>query len=94
MLTDIGGPVDDSTLMLEMIDSLSDKWAIQAAILQSTVSLPSFALARSRLVLGELVLEKRTLIAGTQVFTIHTNSGARGRGVLGLRPRPSALLWW
>ncbi|KAE8778134.1 hypothetical protein D1007_49001 [Hordeum vulgare] len=58
-LADVREPVSDRTLTLQMLDGIGKKFELQAAIIQSTVPLPSFAQARSRLALAELTLDKR-----------------------------------
>lgn len=63
-LANVREPVIDRTLTLQMLDGLGKKFELQAAIIQSTVPLPSFAQARSCLILAELTLDKRACTKG------------------------------
>ncbi|XP_044360586.1 uncharacterized protein [Triticum aestivum] len=78
-LADVREPVTDRTLTLQMLDGLGKKFELQAAILQSTMPLPTFAQARSRLVLAELALDKRARTEGAQVLAVHDERGGGGR---------------
>ncbi|XBJ14083.1 hypothetical protein VPH35_006177 [Triticum aestivum] len=71
-LADVREPVTDRTLTLQMLDGLGKKFELQAAILQSTVPLPTFAQARSRLVLAELAIDKKARAEGAQVLAVHS----------------------
>nr|XP_020155357.1 uncharacterized protein LOC109740715 [Aegilops tauschii subsp. strangulata] len=71
-LADVREPVTGRTLTLQMLDSLGKKFELQAAIIQSTVLLPTFAQARSRLVLAELALDKRARAEGAQILAVHS----------------------
>ncbi|KAE8805224.1 hypothetical protein D1007_18779 [Hordeum vulgare] len=90
-LADVHEPVSDRTLTLQMLDGLGSKFAMQAAIIQSTVPLPNFQQARSRLVLAELSMDRRARSEGSQVLAVQSDdggqdrSGARGSGCGGDR---------
>ncbi|XP_044429091.1 uncharacterized protein [Triticum aestivum] len=78
-LADVKEPVTDRALTLQMLDGLGPKFAMQAAILQATMPLPSFNQALSRLVLAELTLDKRAPAEGAQVPTVqHDDRGGHG----------------
>ncbi|KAE8792502.1 hypothetical protein D1007_32974 [Hordeum vulgare] len=69
-LADVHEPVSDRTLTLQMLDGLGSKFAMQAAIIQSMVPLPTFQQARSRLVLAELSMDRRVRTEGSQVLVV------------------------
>ncbi|XP_048560840.1 uncharacterized protein LOC125541477 [Triticum urartu] len=80
-LADVREPVTDRTLTLQMLDGLGPKFAMQAAIIQSTVPLPTFQQARSHLVLAELSLDRRARGEGSQVLAVqHDERGADRSG--------------
>lgn len=78
-LADVREPVTDRTLTLQMLDGLGPKFAMQSAILQSTVPLPTFNQARARLVLAELSMDKHVRTEGAQVLAVqHDDRGPSG----------------
>ncbi|XP_048575151.1 uncharacterized protein LOC125556464 [Triticum urartu] len=77
-LADVREQVTDRTLTLQMSDGLGKKFELQAAIIQSTVPLPTFAQARSRLVLAELALDKRARAEGAQILAVHSGNNRGG----------------
>ncbi|KAE8813185.1 hypothetical protein D1007_09692 [Hordeum vulgare] len=79
-LADVREPVTDRTLTLQMLDGLGPKFAMQAAIIQSTVPLPTFSQARSRLVLAELSMDKRARTEGAQVLAVQHDERGADRG--------------
>uniref|UniRef100_J3KVQ8 Retrotransposon Copia-like N-terminal domain-containing protein n=1 Tax=Oryza brachyantha TaxID=4533 RepID=J3KVQ8_ORYBR len=58
-LRDLGEPITDRTLVLNLIRGLSPRFATQADLLPLQVSFPSFANARSALLLAEIVSKLR-----------------------------------
>ncbi|XP_044319407.1 uncharacterized protein [Triticum aestivum] len=87
-LADVREPVTDRTPTLQMLDGVGKKFELPAAIIQSTVPLPKFAQARSRLVLAKLAIDKRARTEGAQVLAaLHDDArGADGRGDRGGGP--------
>ncbi|KAE8770146.1 hypothetical protein D1007_58161 [Hordeum vulgare] len=78
-LADVHEPVSDRTLTLQMLDGLGSKFAMQAAIIQSTVPLPTFQQARSCLVLAELSMDRRARSEGSQVLAVQSYDGGQDR---------------
>jgi hypothetical protein len=60
-LANIGYPVDDHDLILQLLDGLDKKFRLHSAIIQNDVLLPSFVGACSRLLLAKLsIASERT----------------------------------
>lgn len=69
-LADVDEPVKDPTLTMYVIDSLGKKFEVQAEIIQSLGKFPTFAQARSRLMLAEASMAKKARNESAQALFV------------------------
>uniref|UniRef100_A0ACD5T832 Uncharacterized protein n=1 Tax=Avena sativa TaxID=4498 RepID=A0ACD5T832_AVESA len=81
-LDEVGAPISDRALTMQMIDGLGSKFKMQTAIFHNMVPLPTFAQAHSRLQLAERSMDREARTSDTQALVAH--GGDRGA------PRPDS----
>ncbi|KAE8804363.1 retrotransposon unclassified [Hordeum vulgare] len=85
-MADIGEPVSDRSLTLQLIRSVSRRFHVMATLLPMQQPFPSFLQARSRLLLEEISITERERATGATALALsHGGSSFGGGG-------PSALL--
>jgi hypothetical protein len=85
-LAAIGRPVDERDLTVQFLDSLGERYKLQAEIMK--LNPPSFADACSRLQLAEIDSATASPAAGSQAFVVH-GGGAPSHGGRGQTGGPS-----
>jgi hypothetical protein len=78
-LADVGAPITDRALTMQMLDGLGGKFALLSAVFQGGGgAFPTFAEALSRLRIAEIAMDTNAKEADAQVNVIQNND--RGRG--------------
>ncbi|XP_010229588.1 uncharacterized protein LOC104582022 [Brachypodium distachyon] len=81
-LAEVGAPMSDKAITLQMIDGLDERYKIQQELFPSLVPFPSFMQAQSRLQLAETTLKKKATAraANPQVLVVNGNGNGNPGG--------------
>ncbi|KAM0837426.1 hypothetical protein ACQ4PT_061674 [Festuca glaucescens] len=77
-LEEVGAPITDRALTMQLIDGLGEKFKMQAEILANTVPYPTFAQAQSWLQQAERKMARKARTNSAQAMVAH--GGGRGGG--------------
>uniref|UniRef100_A0ACD5YLA4 Uncharacterized protein n=1 Tax=Avena sativa TaxID=4498 RepID=A0ACD5YLA4_AVESA len=73
-LANVGEPVSDCTLTLQMICGLNRRFQIMATIMPMKIPFPTFVQARSRLLLEDITLNERERAEGATALAVGNNN--------------------
>jgi len=77
-LAEVGAPISDRALSMQMVDGLGDKFEMQPEIFKNMVPFPTFAQAQSRLQLAERNLARKARTRSAQALAVQGGGGGRG----------------
>jgi hypothetical protein len=84
-LRDLGEPITDRTLTLNLLRGLSPRYDHMKALIKRTVSFPTFYVIHNELLLEELTLETKAPAPASALYSAPTSGQAPSGG---LAPRP------
>ncbi|KAI4982631.1 hypothetical protein ZWY2020_023123 [Hordeum vulgare] len=87
-MADVGEPVSDRSLTLQLVHGLNRRFHVMATLLPMQQPFPTFVQARSRLLLDEIGLTERERTAGASALAIGPAGGSSSNSSIGAPPSP------